>query len=134
MSGDDACVLVGEELSGAADAGLNFVEDQQEAVLVAKSAQGLKECAGNRPDAALALNRLNHQRCRIGSDRGLKRRNVAERHLIEPVDLGAETFEIFGLTARRERRERAAVERSLERHDPEAVRDCRWTRGTSAQS
>ena len=39
MSGADAGVLVGEQFAGAADAGLHLVEDQQQAVLVAKLAQ-----------------------------------------------------------------------------------------------
>ena len=39
MSGVDAGTLIGEQLAGAAHAGLHLVEDQQQAVLVAERAQ-----------------------------------------------------------------------------------------------
>jgi hypothetical protein len=48
-------------------------------------------------------------------DGGLERPMVAERHLVEALDLRAEAIEVLLLAARRDRRERAAVEGALRR-------------------
>ena len=58
---------------------------------------------------------------RVG-DRALDRVEIAERHLIEAFDDRAEAFEIFFLSAGRERRERAAVEGAFECDDADAFR------------
>ena len=51
--GRHAGPFIGEELAGAADAGLDLVEDQEQAVLVAEAAQfaqeGVRDRAGRRP-------------------------------------------------------------------------------------
>ena len=49
--GRDAGVLVVEELAGPAHAGLDLVEDQEEAVRVGERAQLLQELIGRRPHA-----------------------------------------------------------------------------------
>ena len=46
---------------------------------------------------------------------------IGDRDLIEAVDLGPEPFQIFGLAARRDRRQGAAVERALEGEDAIAL-------------
>ena len=71
--------------------------------------------------AALALDRLDQDRGRLRPDRLLDRLEIAERHLVEALDHRAEAFEVFLLSARRERRERAAVERALEGDDAIAL-------------
>ena len=58
--GRDAGMLVVEELPGAADAGLDLVEDQEQAVRVGERAQILQELVGRGPDAGFALDRLEH--------------------------------------------------------------------------
>ena len=55
MSGVDAGALIGEQLAGAAHAGLDLVEDQQQAVLVAKRAQRSQEFGSDDAHAAFAL-------------------------------------------------------------------------------
>ena len=47
--------------------------------------------------------------------------SVGDRDLVEAVDLGAEAFEIFGLPAGGDGRERAAVERALESQHAKAL-------------
>ncbi len=51
-------MLHGEQLSGAAEAGLHFIGDQQDAVLIANGAQRLDEVRRRHIEATLALHRL----------------------------------------------------------------------------
>ncbi len=120
--GRDARPLVGEELAGAADAGLDLVHDEQEAVLVAERPQGAQPLVRDHPQAALALDRLDHQGGGLGRDRGLQGLQVAERHLVEAVHLRAEAVDVLLLAAGRDGGERPAVERTLEGDDPVALR------------
>ena len=70
-----APVLAGEHAAGAADARLHFVEDQQDAVLVAQRAQAGEEAVGRHDVAAFALDRLDQDR------RDFRRRHAAlEQH------------------------------------------------------
>ena len=119
--GLDAGTLIGEQLAGAAHAALHLVEDQQQAVLVAQRAQAAQEMVLRHAHATLALDRLDQDRGGLRADRLLHRLEIAERHLVEAFDHRAEAFEIFLLSARRERRERAAVERALEGDDAIAL-------------
>ena len=53
-------MLVVEQLAGAAHAGLDLVDDQQQAVLAGQRAQLLQEFVGRGPHAGFALDRLQH--------------------------------------------------------------------------
>ena len=77
MSGVIAGALIGEQLAGAADAGLHLVEDQQQPVLVAELAQALEELRRDHPHAAFALDRLDQDRGGLRPDRALDRFEVA---------------------------------------------------------
>ena len=107
-------MFVSEEPARPADARLHLVEDQEEAMPVADLAQAPQERAGNEPDPAFALDRLDHDGAGSRPDRSLDRREVGERDLVEAVDLGAEALKIFGLAAGGDHRERPAVESALE--------------------
>ena len=132
--GRDAGALIGEQLAGAADAGLHLVEDQQQAVLVAELAQRPQELRRHHAHAALAHDRLDQDRGGLRTDRALDRLEVAERHLVEAVDHRAEAFEIFLLPAGGERRQRAAVEGALEGDDADSAPAGRSPTGTCAPS
>src|SRR5262249_12747394 len=117
----DAGRLIGEQLAGTANAGLHLVEDQQQMVLVTEPAQRLQELWGHRAHAAFALDRLDQDRGGCWVHGRLVLREV-ERHLIEAVDHRPEAVEMLLLTASRERRQRAAMERALESDDAVALR------------
>ena len=71
--GLDAGVLDGPPLAGAARAGLHFIGDQQDAVLVADAAQFLHEDGGGDDVAAFALDRLDEDGGYLfGRKRGLE--------------------------------------------------------------
>src|SRR6185437_2821144 len=73
-------------------------------------------------DAALAHDRLDQDRSRLGTDGPLNPLKVAERNLIEALDHRTEAFEIFLLAAGGERRQRPAVEGAFEGDDAMALR------------
>ena len=58
--GNDRRMFIGEQLAGAAHAGLDLVDDEQEAVLICQSPQLPEELIGRSPHAGLALDRLQH--------------------------------------------------------------------------
>ncbi len=55
-------MLHGEHAAGAGDAGLDLVDDEQDAVLVADGAQFAQKVEGRDVEAALALDRLDDDR------------------------------------------------------------------------
>ena len=67
--GPHAVRLPGEELAGAADAGLHLVEDEQRAVLVGERARLLERLGRERLHAALALHGLEEDRGRVAGRR-----------------------------------------------------------------
>src|SRR5687768_8234230 len=113
---------MGEEPAGPTHAGLDLVKDKEQATLVAELPEIAELGGRERPHAALALDRLNEDGGSLRTDRRLQRRTVAERHLIEALDLRSEAFEVLRLAPCRDRRQRAAVEGALERDDAEALR------------
>src|SRR5262249_18061426 len=60
--GSNAAALVGEEATSSPDARLDFVEDEQEAMLIAEFTQATQKWRRRHPYAAFALDRLD-QNC-----------------------------------------------------------------------
>ena len=120
--GRDAGVLIGEHVAGAADAGLYFVENQQQAVVVAQLAQRAQECMRHHPHAAFAHDRLDHDGGGIRANRLFGRFKIGERHLVETLDRRAEAFEIFLVPGRGNRGQRTPVECAFECDDAETLR------------
>ena len=110
-----------EQLAGAADAALDLVIDQQQAVLVAELAQPLQRLCRHRAYAALALHRLDQDRGGFRRDRLLGGIDVVEADLVKAFDLGTEAFEVFVLAPGCDGRQRAAVEGAFEGDDAEAL-------------
>ena len=76
---------VGEQLAGAAHAGLDLIEQQQQAVFVTDRAQCAQVVERTGADAALALDRLDRDAGRLVGDGGAQLVHVAEGDLIEAV-------------------------------------------------
>ena len=108
---------MGEELAGSSDTGLHLIEDQKESVLVADLTQALEHPGRNRPHPAFTLDGLDEDAGRGLGDGAKQCLLIAEGNLVETVDLRPEAFEIFGLSAGRDRGERAAMEGALESDD-----------------
>ena len=118
----DAGPFIGEQPAGAADAALDLVEEKQDALGVADRPQLLQEGVRNHANAAFALNGLDEDRRRFRRHRLLQGVDVAERDLVEALDLGTEAFEIFLLAAGGDGRQRAPVEGALEGDDAKPLR------------
>ncbi len=99
------------------DAGLNLVVDQQQAVLVAQLAEFAEEYGRHETHAALALDRLDHDRRRRRRDRRRNGLDVVERNLVEAVGHRRHAFGIFGAAGGAKRGQRAAVEGAGEGDD-----------------
>ena len=117
----DPGALIGEQLAGAPDAGLNLIEHQQQPVLIAQSAQLFQDLRRSDAHPALALDRLDQDRRGLRPELALDRLEIRERYLIEAFERRTKPFQVFLLPARRERRQRAAVKRPLEGDDPKAL-------------
>ena len=103
--------------AAAADARLHLVVDEQRAVAVAELAREREALGVDRPDAALALDRLDEHGAGVRADRGRERGEVVARHVLEAGGHGLERLALRGRPAGCERRERAAVERALDADD-----------------
>ncbi|MNI25835.1 hypothetical protein D3C73_795110 [compost metagenome] len=100
-------MLEAEHRAGAAETGLDFVEDQHNAVLGAARAQGLQEFLGCGEETAVALDRLDDDRgdtigCHVGGEQliELRQRVVAADTAVRVgisgvIDLGGEGAEIL---------------------------------------
>ncbi|MNI48567.1 hypothetical protein D3C73_1031350 [compost metagenome] len=108
--GRDVGMLVGEHLAGAAHAGLDFVHDQQQLVLVGQLAQALHELLGSGEDAAFTLHRFQHDGDGLVVDQLLHRFQVVQFGLGEAFHLRGEHLVPARLARCGHRGQRAAVE------------------------
>ena len=114
----DPVMLVGEELARAAQAALDFVEDQGDIAFVAQPAQVRQEFHVGGIHAALALDGFDHdRRGLLRRDRRLERLDLVEREVDHAGDHGLEPFVVLGLGRGADRAVGAAVKGVLEGHD-----------------
>ena len=111
-----AGVLVAEPLSGAGQAGLDLVQHEQHAALVAHLPHGPQVVVAGRHHAALALHRLQQHRADGRIERGHESVDVVEGHMTEALRHGLEGLVLVGLARGRQRGQRAAVERPVGAH------------------
>jgi hypothetical protein len=111
------CSLVVKQLSGAAHAGLDLVKNQQQAMFRGERAQIPQKLVGERPDAGLALDRLQHHRDCLGGDQPLHRVEIVHPRLGKAGDFWLEQRLERLLAGGRHGRQRAAVKAPLEGDD-----------------
>src|SRR5699024_6086008 len=121
----DLGVVVGHPVSGAPHPGLDFVQDEQGAVLIGEPA-GSGEVAGRQgPYADLALDRFDHEGghlvpCRAGEGL-LQGLDIAEREVFHAAGQGFERFAVGLFGGQCQGAHGAAVEGALEGEDPGPV-------------
>ena len=108
--GLDALVLVGEELAGAAEAGLDLVGDEQDAVLLADGGGVFEEAVGRHEDAGLALDGLDEEGGGVGRDGGAQGGGIAEGDDLEAGREGAEAVAVLRVGGEADDGDGAAVE------------------------
>ncbi|MEN3366277.1 MAG: voltage-gated potassium channel [Burkholderiales bacterium] len=114
---DDIGQLIGKQFAGAAHAGLDFIDDQQYALLLREGTQGLHEFARCRNNAAFALHRLEHDGNRLVADQFLDAVEVVQFRLQEARHLWRVQGVPSRLAAGRHGGNRAAVEGVVEGND-----------------
>ena len=129
----DPKVLVGEQAPGAADAGLDLIEDQQRAPLSGDVPAGLEKRRGGDTHPSFALHRLDQHRSGLGRHRRSQRVTIVERHVAEAFGQGLEALLHLLLTGGRQRGQRAPMERVQHRDDLEAARAVFCMRPTPRQ-
>ena len=115
---EDPVALVGEQRAGAPHPGLDLVDDQQRAVLVAGGADLVHELDRQRVHAGLALDQLDHDARGVGPDGGRRRLG---QHGVEAGDERGEGRLLGLLRRRRQRAVGAAVEAAVEDDEAPAL-------------
>ena len=105
---------MGEQAPGAAHAALHLVEQEQDALLIAKGPQIPQERPGHFAHAALAHDRLDHDSGGGVANGSLNGADIAGCDMVEAIDGRAEALEMLGLAAGRDGGKRPAVEGALE--------------------
>lgn len=111
-------MLIAKQFSGAADAGLHFVKNEQQAALVAQLAKPEQINFIGDDDAAFGLNRFDEDPdgfLRI--DRRFHRAEIVIRHLTKPGGQRIVTGADFFLARRGQSRQGAPVKRIVGRDD-----------------
>ena len=105
-----AFMVAGEQLAGAAQAGLNFIGHEQDVVAAAQVGHGPQVPGGRHDDAGLALDGLQQHGGGVGRNRVLQGRRVAIGDGDEAGREGAERVAVGGLGGERNDAQGAAVE------------------------
>src|SRR5216683_2799863 len=108
--GGDALVHVGEELAGAAEAGLDLVGHEEDAVLLADGCGLCEEAVGRDEDAGLSLDGLDEEGAGVGCDGLAEGLGVAEGDDLEAGQEGAEAFAVLVVGGEADDGDGAAVE------------------------
>ncbi|OQA29942.1 MAG: hypothetical protein BWY56_02608 [Acidobacteria bacterium ADurb.Bin340] len=115
--GADALVLEGEELAGAAQARLDFIQHQQAAVAVRQFPQALEEAVGRDQHPGFALDGFHEDGGGVGGEGRLHSLQVAVGHDAEARGEGPEAALAVGIRAEPHDGGGAAVEVALGHDD-----------------
>src|ERR1700693_5931787 len=112
---------VGKDVASTTDAGLHFVEQQQNPVEITETTECMKIAGRQWADTALSLDRLNENAGGFLGDSFFDRKQIAEAHLVKPIGTWFEALQILLLTSGRQRTQCPAVESAFERDYPVAL-------------
>ena len=115
--GGDAFELMGKQPARSPHPALDFVEDQQNAVLIAQFSQLTEKPLRHGLDSAFALDRLDHHGSRLVIDGILDRFEIAEWNLRESRQQRAKTVDELAAAGSRDHSERSSVEGSIKGDD-----------------
>src|SRR5204863_9331983 len=115
--GNDTALLEREERSGASEAALDLVEDQDRAEAIGETPRRGKIVVGQRNDAALAHHRLENDRVCLVADEGFERSDVVRRNELDSGNERLERRAIRLMTRQRQRPRCAAVKALFERNE-----------------
>jgi hypothetical protein len=116
--GHDAELLKDEEVPRAPEAGLDLVEDERRAHAVGRLARSLHVFGRERHDPALAQDRFQKDRCRLGRDGALESGDVVGREEDRFAHERQERRPIALVSRQGERAHRAPVKTAFERDHP----------------
>ncbi len=118
----DAFMLFGQQFAGAAEAGLDFVQDHHHIVPTAQVTRLFQITRRRKDHAGLALNRLHHESNGLGRDRRFQGFDVAEGNDREPGRERPETMARHRIGAEPHDGDGAAVKIVGADDDPGTVR------------
>ena len=110
-------MLIGEQFAATSHAALHFVQYQQRLMLIAKRTQTLHKFLRRGHDAALTLNRFNHNRAGVIVNDRFYSVQVIERHVDNIRRFRAESIRIFWLAANRNGKQRPAMKGVMKSDD-----------------
>src|SRR5436190_3243555 len=113
--GGHAVMLVAEPFSRPAATSLDFVEDEEEIIVVRQFAEALQKAGRRELDATFSLNGLDHNRTGVAVNQFRSRCQVAMRGIAETGDERTKSLVIFWLGGGCQRAERPSVKPAGER-------------------
>ena len=111
------CPFMGKQFARAANATLDFIKHQQDAMLIAKLTKTTQTLVWYGPYAAFALNWLNIHSRRVWPYRRFQSFVITKSNLNKTRCFRPKAFQIFFLSTSRECRKRAPVKCALKRDD-----------------
>src|SRR5205823_3471370 len=107
--GQNVPMLIGKPTTGASHAGLHFVENQKQTMLIRQLSQSLEVSRGRQMDAAFSLNRFNEQSTCLDVDELGSCFEIAIGSIFEPRQERVKTLMIFWLASGTQGAKSAAV-------------------------
>ncbi len=112
-SGCGPVVLEAPPSARAAEPGLDFVHNEQDAALVAERAHALEVLLPGRPDPSLTLDRLEQYGRHLGRHRSFESSEIPPGDVAKTVGQGLERFVLSGLAGGMKGGQRPPVERPV---------------------
>src|ERR1700686_539425 len=116
-------MLVSKPAAGASQAALDFIGNQQRAMLARQTLRSLGKRRAQRTDAAFTLDKLKTNRANGIVKAAFQVGNVVELHEVDAGKPRVKRRPVFFLVRGRQRAEGASMKRVLQRKNPELGSD-----------